>query len=234
MREKLYLLPGTQCDDRLWAPLVTRLFDTVELVPLAIPMNMGFPDIAELLVSQLSESTVNLLGFSLGGYVAAEIAVRYPERIARLCVLANSPKPLPTAELEQRAQALRLIDKVGYRGMSRLRAKSLLDPSHHDDEWIDQLIAMDRAQGVEKLKSQLRDTSDRRDLFAPLSQWHKPILFCASEGDDLVDTEWLTRLSKQNAQVDVHWISSRGHMLPLEHPDSLADAIRKWLTKVGT
>ena len=234
MREKLYLLPGTQCDDRLWLPLTERLSDTVELVPLTLPANMTFPAMAEALVSQMSESAANLLGFSLGGYVAAEIAVRYPERIARLCVLGNSPKPLPAAELEQRAQALRLIDKVGYRGMSRLRAKSLLDPSHHGDDWVDQLIAMDRAQGVEKLKSQLRDTSDRRDLFEPLSHWHKPMLFCASEGDDLVDTDWLTRLSKQNAQIDVHWISGRGHMLPLEQPDSLADAIRMWLTKVGT
>lgn len=81
MTQNLYLLPGTQCDDRLWEPLTAILPETIRLHPLSIPMNLNFEGIAQHLCGELPEHPVNLLGFSLGGYTAADFIVDSPLRV---------------------------------------------------------------------------------------------------------------------------------------------------------
>ena len=47
MNKKLYLIPGTMCDERLWSELIPYFSSSIELVYLTIPSNKNFEELAE-------------------------------------------------------------------------------------------------------------------------------------------------------------------------------------------
>lgn len=229
VRPKLYLIPGTQCDERLWHSVSEALSSDCELNFLEIPMGKTFPEIAEAFSTLFSREPVNLIGFSLGGYIASYFSVHYPHLINRLLVIANSPKSLPEHELKTRRETLGLLEHFGYRGMTETRAKSMLDPANRNERLVNLLLDMDTAQGEEQLISQLRNTSERDDLGKALSVLRKPVHFYYSRDDVLVDGAWLERLDQENSAVKLIPVPGKGHMLPLEKPELTVSVIHDWL-----
>ena len=63
MKEKIYLIPGLMCDERLWERLTPYLEDYYELVHLEIPLTSDFDEIIEILDKEFKEDKINLFGF---------------------------------------------------------------------------------------------------------------------------------------------------------------------------
>ncbi|WP_438464024.1 alpha/beta fold hydrolase [Marinomonas sp. PE14-40] len=224
MKTKLYLIPGTMCTQQLWQFLFPSLSDEFELCYLTIPNKMSLDDISDHLVAQFEEDRVNLLGFSLGGYIASLLACRFPDRLNKLMVLANSPCALNSEEISLRQQTLSILRRFGYKGMPRVKAEALLaerSPLH-----TDLILDMDKALGVDTLLSQLDYTSSRNDLMKPLLTLNCDVHFIYSQGDALINQAWMQKL-KEQARPNVTQISVAGksHMLTLEQPHLIATEI---------
>lgn len=181
--------------------------------------------------STIRSEKLNLVGFSLGGYLATYFAIKLPSQVEKLFVISNSPTALPDQELKQRESTLSLIGKHGYTGMGRSKAASMLDPENQTDEIIESILAMDRALGADELTSQYRYTSKRLNLAENLANFPKPAHFYFSQGDPLVNPTWLNRLSNKNANISTTCTQGSGHMLPMEKPRELASLIRSWMAQ---
>lgn len=233
MNEKLYLIPGTMCDERLWSALTPYLPDSLELVYLSIPAHKTFDEITAY-YSQLFDDTlpeqgkINLVGFSLGGYIASYFAALYPERINKLFVISNSPTRLPDAEIKQRNDVLDFVRKYGYQGISQHRITHLLDQDSDCERITEIISAMDKSQGQTELLSQYQHTSQRINLTNGLSNPSFPLHFYCSEGDPLVNAMWFDSLNS-NSKSCLITTSGSGHMLPLEKPKELAKYLKSWL-----
>lgn len=107
------------CNEKLWAYMLPHLDASLELVYLTIPLNKNFDELALHYKNIIGEEPVYLVGFSLGGYIATYFAMLYPERVAKLFVISNSPTSLPAKELHQRTNILKYAQTYGYHGMSR-------------------------------------------------------------------------------------------------------------------
>ncbi|MFI1987912.1 alpha/beta fold hydrolase [Actinoplanes sp. NPDC020271] len=108
------LLHSTICDRRMWAPQVPALtaagfrVTTVDLRGFGESPLPGKPwNDADDVVALFGDEPVALVGSSGGGYVALEIAARFPERISGLVLLCGgfagwpkSPQRLAYAERE--------------------------------------------------------------------------------------------------------------------------------------
>ena len=125
----LYFLPGTMCDKRLWESLWSSIelkSDTcVKFVSLSIPIDNSIENIVDHLAYKIEDSA-NLIGFSLGGYLAAAIALKYPEKVARLAILSNLPCEMEPREIVERNRAINYIERNGYAGISENRVHNLL------------------------------------------------------------------------------------------------------------
>ena len=88
MRQSLYLLPGTMCDERLWQPMIIALerlgVNDVDFHFLTITQQPTIDDILDDIKQQLPDEKVTLLGFSLGGYLASAFLLKYPQLIKQL------------------------------------------------------------------------------------------------------------------------------------------------------
>ena len=234
MAEPLYFLPGTMCDERLWHPVWAELDNRVECRYVEMPQADNFEGIISALAGQLPATPVNLVGFSLGGYVAGLFASRFPERINRLCMLSSSPEGLRETEHQQRRQTIRWIEQYGYGGIPPKKINHMLHANHQDHPQLTAIIsAMDASGGVDKLLSQLKSTTERRSISAPLSQLARPLLFAFGDQDRLFDKAPIWDLAEGRGHIQVRQVAGAGHMLPLETPQPVAALLLQWLEEHG-
>lgn len=236
-KQKIYFIPGTMCDERLWtnvwqalAPLLTN---NVELINLAIPSLETISEIAEHLANQLDENS-SLVGFSLGGYFASEIAIKFPQKVSNLLLISNMSSALPEKESKERARTIQFIRANGYKGVPDKRINHLLDPSAHNNEKIKEIIrAMDKTMGVDVLLHQLNVTTRRANLLPQLAELNCPLTFCIGDSDCLVKIDRIKNqlIQTKSTNKTLEIIPNTGHMLPLEQPKTLASTIARWFAK---
>lgn len=230
-KTKIYFLPGTMCNYKLWSYINKYFDDTYELVFLEIPNVAGFEKMSEALLPQFKEKKINLIGFSLGAYLASFFANKYKHRINRLFLISASPTLLPEIEIAQRQKALQVISHETFRALSRKKIKSLLEIKNQTNEEIISLIQeMYVDLGFEVLKNQLLSTLKRIDMSENISSFSFPVSFLYSLNDDLINKSWINKLKSKNSTFSFIEIDSRSHMIPLEKEEILSNEIKKFLS----
>lgn len=234
LMNKIYFISGTMCDERLWTnvwkSLPTLLPESTEFIHLPIPSLNTIDEITDFLSEQLHDNSF-LVGFSLGGYLASNIALKYPRKIEKLLLVSNMSSALPEKEKKERSRTIQWIKSNGYNGIPDKRIQHLLHPSAHANEHIKQTIrAMDKALGKNVLLHQLDVTTQRENLLPELFKLNCPIKFCVGDSDCLVK---LSRIEKQidesiTENKTLKILKNTGHMLPLEQPQLLAHIISEW------
>ncbi|SBS31990.1 Alpha/beta hydrolase family protein [Marinomonas aquimarina] len=220
---EVYCLPGTMCTELLWQELFPFLPKHIVLKHVTLPVVSNLSEMVSVIISQLPDRPVNLLGFSLGGYLVSEIARLAPERIERAMVLSNSASELPETEKQQRQQALEWVLKSGYRGIPMKKAKAMLLPEHAVQERLLQIILdMDGALGEAVFVAQLQATLERRNNVAAIEESGRPWQVLAGLGDQFVSSDALKQIA-QLSNVSVKVVAQSGHMLPLEQPKWVAN-----------
>lgn len=101
--EPLLLINGLGANLEMWQPLVRELAPSRELIAFDLPGTgrsarprwpLRMPQLAGLvteLLDELGHEQLDVLGYSLGGIVAQELAHRAPGRIRRLVLCATTP-----------------------------------------------------------------------------------------------------------------------------------------------
>ena len=233
MKEKIYLIPGLMTDERLWSRIKPFLENDYELIHIPIPHTEDFDEIIDILDKQFSddsEEKVNLLGFSLGGYIASYYAITYPNRVNRLLMVAATPGSSSEAEIERRKEKFTVIEKEGFKGLSYDKAKSLVEKKNKDDSELIKIIQdMFIDLGKERFITQLTSTFYRKDLFTDLVNLDLPIWFYYSEDDRLLSPNALDRLLNNEHNMKLISRIGTSHNIPLEEPRILSDVIKDWM-----
>ena len=233
VKEKIYLIPGLMTDERLWSRINPFLENEYELIHIPIPHTEDFDEIIDILDKQFSndsEEKVNLLGFSLGGYIASYYAITYPNRVNRLLMVAATPGSSSEAEIERRKEKFTVIEKDGFKGLSYDKAKSLVEKKNKDDSELIKIIQdMFIDLGKERFITQLTSTFYRKDLFTDLVNLDLPIWFYYSEDDRLLSPNALDRLLNNEHNMKLISRVGTSHNIPLEVPDLLSDVIKDWM-----
>ena len=231
MKEKIYLIPGLMTDIRLWSrikPLLTEY----ELVHVPIPHSTDFDTVLDILVDTFKEDKINLLGFSLGGYIASYFAVTYPNRVNKLFMVAATPGASEEAEIERRREKFAVIEKEGFKGLPYEKAVTLVEKENQNDiELIKTIQDMFMDLGKETFISQLTSTFNRVDLLEDLVGLNLPIWFYYSDCDRLLNHKAIEKL--KNLEHSMKLISRDGtsHNIPLEFPKELSLKIKEWMQR---
>jgi 3-oxoadipate enol-lactonase len=154
----------------------------------------GFAEDLAQLLDALGVDAVDVVGFSLGGAVAIELALRHPQRVRRLVVcntLANYRTDTPRKWLEARLQ-IALVRTIGLRRTAGLVARRMFP---HDDQApkrrrvVDVVGANDRAAYLATVRALIGWSALER-----LARLRAPTLVIAAEHD-------YTPLSEKRAEL---------------------------------
>jgi len=228
---RLDFIPGTLCDARMWSRLLPLLGEqyACQHVPLHEAQTRQQ---MHALISQHSAERAHLVAFSLGAYLALEYTLRHPQRVQSLTLIANSARGLTPGEIAARQRIMQTLERTPYMGISRIRLREILHPSHLDDpESVGIIRQMSVDLGKDVLLAQFRASMERPDLMEQLAQISCPVLLIGAHEDQLVPADDLLAMQRRLAHGHLSLHHGSGHMLPLELPQALAADLRAFLPR---
>lgn len=186
-------------------------------------------DVIEL-CHALGLERVHLLGLSLGGLVAEQIAVDCPELVDKLVLLNTFPGLWPPAWQMVRT-GVRRWQALARRPNMTLTAKAVAETLFpRSDQQLLREMAEERLAANDPLA--YRRSIDAIIFFWPgraLERIGCPVLIVAGDRDDIVPLVYKKRLQRLLPQAEFVTIPDSGHACNLDQPDLVNDAVLRFL-----
>ncbi len=203
-------------DADLWTDIRPALEAATRIQEADTTSDTSIQKIAERAVEALNDPTF-VLGFSMGGYVAREIAYQAPQRVKGLILVATSARSSgqPSTSRQQTP-----VDELAFRRLSRAAVSRSLHPGHQTDKIIGRVQDMSERLGPDVFVRQSR--LNRAGDAQRLGEIRCPTLIVAAAQDRLRSLEESRELQTGIAGSSLEIIEESGHLVPLERPDQLA------------
>ena len=176
---------------------------------------------------------VNLFGVSLGGFIAQELTLTWPERVDKLVLCSTAPggpkaHPMPARSVEafgrfptmSREEGLRLLveNSLGDRGVRDL------------PELVDEIYAyrLEHAPPVEAWQAQAYAgaTFDSYDRIGAIAV---PTLVLQGGDDNVVDPRNAELLAELIPGARIEIVPERGHLMVWEDSERVAELVTEFL-----
>lgn len=170
-------------------------------------------------------------GFSMGGYVALEVARQAPERLAGLLLVDTRAEPDSD---EARAGRAKTADNVRAGGVGVV-ADAMLPkmltadaPQRLKDEVRDMMLSQ-KPEGVTQALLAMGSRADSRPLLPTL---RVPTLVIVGQEDPVTPPEAAKVLAGGIAGARYAVVHGAAHLAPMERPDDVSHAIVAWLREL--
>ena len=228
MLPQLLLLPGLLNDAALWRDQISGLADVARCQVPDLTQAESIRALAEQVLDE-AEPTFALAGFSMGGYVAQEIARLAPERIERLALVDTAIRADSPERAAQRRATNAAAQRPGaFLGIADRLMASYIAPSRLDDKDLTGRIqAMTQHLGREVFVRQ--NSLPREDGQAALRALRCPIVIISGEHDVITPLAGQYEMAAAIGCSHLVVIPNAGHMTPMEAPGAVNGALRHWL-----
>ena len=227
---QLLLLPGLLNDAELWRDQVDGLADVARCRVADLTQGATLRELAEQVLDE-AEPTFALAGFSMGGYVAQEIARIAPERIERLALIDTAIRvDTPERAAQRRAVNAAAAHDGAFLGIADRLMASYVDASRlSDNDLTGRIQAMTQRLGREVFLRQ--NSLPREDGAAALRALRCPIVIICGEHDAITPLAGQREMARSIGCSHLVVIPDAGHMTPMETPGAVNGALRHWLER---
>jgi len=253
----LVMIHGWGFNSAVWQPLIDNFPD--EFTDVFYIITVDLPGFGTNIDKELSSySLANIcqyidhsitqpaiyLGWSLGGLVATEMALGYPEKVRALITVANSPCFLEEM-VEQDGDTLKLWPGIKAKVLAAFHRQLKVDSkktisgflkiqamgSPHlrkDIKQISQLVFQHEMASKLTLDKSLNllETTDYRDKLQYVSQ---PFLRMYGEADSLVPKEAIEHIRHIAKNSEQHIFKQASHAPFISHADDFTKVLSEWL-----
>ena len=225
----LALLPGLLCDREIWKRQIERFEPGREVV---VPDLTGATTVAALATSTLAQlpPRFDLVGFSMGGYVAMQVAFAAPERVASLALVDTTARPDLPAASERRRELVKLAYRQGVAAAAREMVPALIaEHRRQDPAVVGPWVAMAERIGVEDFGNQQAAIIARPDARSGLREIDCPALVVYGELDVIAPPEDQEEMARLIPGAGLQVIPDCGHLSLLEEPERVDEILTEWL-----
>lgn len=236
---RLVLLPGWAMHSRVWGKLVDCLATDFRLTLVDPPGHGLSPPWPKWTLTGTAQALADLLaepalwlGWSLGGQVVLELALRFPAQVLGLVLVATNPRFIadhswPGMALEVFESFAQEVDRDAQVAIQRFLTLCCLGTKVHSCQLKRALerfpLPAPRVlkQGLEILRS--------TDLRPKLAEITRPCLVVGGREDRLVPVAAIGQLAGSLPKAQLVILEGAGHVPFLTHPQEFAALVREFL-----
>ena len=247
MTFEVFAIPGIGGDASLFDPVATRLRPAIRIIGVDLPgygaeplaaTQYDFAGLAHRLAARADSAGVDrlhILGHSIGGMVALEFALTYPERTASL-ILSGTTSSFGSADgtFQRAFLKERLAPLDQGRSMAELAETFVpsLIGSEADPEAAGLAQAAFAATAAQAYRAAIicLASFNRR---ADMGRIAAPTLLIAGDEDRNAPLKTMTRMAEAISDARLKVLEHTGHMSPYEKPIQFAGLMREFYKEIS-
>lgn len=176
-----------------------------------------------------------LVGLSLGGYVAFEIARRALGRVERLALLDTTAVADTPARRAGRLADIAKVEAGGIEALiPELPGRWLLPAHRQRADLLALLASMAKSIGANGQRNQQRAMLGRPDSHADLGAVRVPALVLCGAGDAVTPPADHEAIAARIAGARLVVVPDSGHLSTIEQPAAVTAALSAWLAEAPT
>jgi pimeloyl-ACP methyl ester carboxylesterase len=230
-RTTLVLLPGLLNTRRLFEHQIEALSDIADCIVPELWHHDTMGAMAEATLAVAPKSFA-LCGFSMGGYVAFEIMRQAPERVERLALIDTQATPDSPESTSHRHGLMDQTHIGHFHGVQRSLLPQIVHNAHLGDPAITQpILDMALEVGADGFRREQTAIIARADSRPLLVEIEVPTVVIVGRQDQSTPLVRAEEMAADIATSRLVVIEQSGHVSPLEQPDEVSAALRRWLTE---
>lgn len=195
----------------------------------SLPALAGF--IARFLDQAGAQGRVHLVGHSMGGAIALQLALDAPERVASLALVS----PAGLGDQINTGYTDGFVQAQSRRELKPVLEQLFADPGLVSRQMVDDMLKYKRLDGIEPLLSELgaalfAEGRQSSVLAERLQGLDKPLLVFWGEDDQVIPA---AQAANAGPQAEVIRFAGTGHMAMLEKASEVNAALLKHLARAG-
>lgn len=227
------LLPGLLCDKAVWEQQRQALPNAHCIVP-DYGLHNSLAGMARNVLDDVDGAALNVVGHSMGGRVALEMARLAPDRVTRIALLDTGYQALANgsagdAERRDRLALLQLAREQGMRVMGQRWAKGMVFPAHLDAPVFEDILAMIERKTPAVFEAQLQALLARPDASPVLRALRCPALILCGRHDAWSPLARHHEIQAMLPHAELVVVEEAGHMTTMEQPVAVSAALQRWL-----
>ena len=225
---QLIFVPGLLCTKAIFSAQFAAFADVADC---HVADTTGMDSITAMAEKALADISGDfaVVGFSMGGYVALEMARLAPSRLTGLALVSTSSRP-DTAEKQAARQALIDLSKIGkFKGVTpRLLPRFFSEAALQDEAKTSIVLEMGAEIGQQNFMLQQNAIMGRRDQRPNLPAITQPSVVICGTKDVLTTPEESEESARLLPNADLHLLDDIAHMSTLEAPEAVNAALLAW------
>jgi 3-oxoadipate enol-lactonase len=243
----LLLLHGFSLDHTMWSAQVEKLQRSYRLIipdlrglgetedPVQTFSVADMADDAAALLEAVDIPAAAVAGFSMGGYILAQMLVRHPLKV-RAAAFVSTQAGADTAErAEARVKTMRFVIDEGAKAFAEAFVPQLFSPTYaasHPDEvgQTYEVISSQRPNSIAMLLDAMRQ---REDMTPYLKEINQPCAVIGGGSDALISSQAMRDLQEGLPDCKIELINGVGHMSTVEAPDKVSFELDQFMQRAG-
>ncbi len=216
-------LPGSLCDERVFADQLREIDQPCEVADLTLDDSIAAMAIRVL---RAAPPRFALVGLSMGGIVAAEIARLASERVLAMALVDTNLGVADDLQLRTRRRWASDV-RSGYfaQVVEELVPALTISPEAHGPLIVEMATAVGPAGFLRQNEALLH----RYDQQSIVSRFQGPTLIACGSDDQLCPPRVHADLAARFAHVRLLVVEQAGHLSSIDQPEALTSGLTDWL-----
>jgi pimeloyl-ACP methyl ester carboxylesterase len=224
----LLFLPGLICDARTFAAQTAAFADSRAIDGYGLADSL--PAMARVVLEQAPDR-FDLFGHSMGGRVALEVYRLAPERVRSLALSSTGVHSIGESEPAKRRALQAIGHEQGFEALVDTWLPPMVAEHNRGLPIYAEMRQMCLDQGQAMFDAHINAQLTRPEQASVLDMITCPALVMTGELDAWSPPAQHVDIASRIADSTLEIVAGAGHMLPLEAPDAVNEAIARWLSR---
>lgn len=222
----IVFIPGLLCTNRVWGH-VNDIRKTYDCYDADVFNHDRIEDMANNLIAHLPSGSFGIVGISMGGYVAIDVALKKINNLKKMILINTTSKPVNPDTILERESAIKLAEKGEIESIiNSSQGYCYFEPKA---EWLALEKEMGLEIGAKAYIKQQRAIISRKDYSDELSNINVETLIISGKEDKVLPCRDSIYLSDNIPNSRLILLNKCGHLSTLERGKAVLNYINEFL-----